>query len=119
MKIRDLDLTDNPVNAEHQQLGLPPLENAVTHSGDHPVLRFAMWSVVFLLMGVTIFLGTRLFNQPDGHTGDARDAGPEAKGQHRHPVGVDAHACRHAGILRHRPHLQPQPFGPMCVRQNG
>ncbi|MGR6806063.1 sulfite exporter TauE/SafE family protein [Sphaerotilus natans] len=69
MKIRDLDLTDNPVNAEHQQLGLPPLENAVTHSGDHPVLRFAMWSVVFLLMGVTVFLGTRLFNQPDGHTG--------------------------------------------------
>ncbi|MDZ7856020.1 sulfite exporter TauE/SafE family protein [Sphaerotilus sp.] len=69
MKIRDLDLSDNPINAEHQALGLPPVENALTHSADHPVLRFAMWSVVFLLMGVTIYLGTRLFNQPDGHTG--------------------------------------------------
>ena len=69
MKIRDLDLSDNPVNAEHQALGLPPIEHAVTHSADHPVLRFAMWSVVFLLMGVIVFLGTRLFNQPDGHTG--------------------------------------------------
>jgi uncharacterized membrane protein YfcA len=69
MKIRDLDLTDNPVNAEHQALGLPPIENAVTHSADHPVLRFAMWSVVVLLGGVTAFLTTRLFNQPDGHTG--------------------------------------------------
>ena len=71
MKIRDLDLSNSPVNAEHAQLGLPPLENAVTHAGDagHPVLRVAMWSVVFLLMGVTIALASRLFNQPDGHTG--------------------------------------------------
>ena len=55
MKIRDLDLSDNPVNAEHAALGLPPLENAVTHAGDphQPVLRFAMWSVVFLLMAVS------------------------------------------------------------------
>jgi uncharacterized membrane protein YfcA len=69
MKIRDLDLSDNAVNAEHQALGLPPIENAVTHSAEHPVLRFAMWSVVLLLGGVTAFLTTRLFNQPDGHTG--------------------------------------------------
>lgn len=69
MKVRDLDLTNNPVNAEHQALGLPPVEVAVTHADDHPVLRFAMWSVVFLLAGVTIFLTTRLFNQPNGQTG--------------------------------------------------
>lgn len=71
MKVRDLDLSSNPVNAEHQALGLPPLENAVTHAGDagHPVLRVAMWSVVFLLMAVTIALASRLFNQPNGHTG--------------------------------------------------
>lgn len=69
MKVRDLDLTDNPVNAEHQALGLPPVELAVTHADDHPVLRFAMWSVVLLLGGVTVFLGSRLFNQPDGQTG--------------------------------------------------
>lgn len=71
MKVRDLDLSSNPVNAEHEALGLPPLENAVTHAGDagHPVLRVAMWSVVFLLMAVTIALASRLFNQPNGHTG--------------------------------------------------
>jgi uncharacterized membrane protein YfcA len=71
MKVRHLDLSNNPVNAEHEALGLPPLENAVTHAGDagHPVLRVAMWSVVFLLMAVTIALASRLFNQPDGHTG--------------------------------------------------
>jgi len=71
MKVRALDLSANPVNAEHAALGLPPLENAVTHAGDagHPVLRVAMWSVVFLLMAVTIALASRLFNQPNGHTG--------------------------------------------------
>ena len=26
MKIRNLDLTRNPINVEHQQLGLPPVE---------------------------------------------------------------------------------------------
>ena len=72
MKVRDLDLSNNPVNAEHAELGLPPLENAVTHAGQasaHPVLRYAMWSVVFLLMALTIALATRLFNQPAGHSG--------------------------------------------------
>lgn len=71
MKIRDLDLSNNPVNAEHAALGLPPLENAVTHAGDagHPVLRVAMWSVISLLMALTIALALRLFNQPLGHSG--------------------------------------------------
>lgn len=69
MKIRDLDLSNNPVNAEHAALGLPPIENAVSHPASHPTLRFAMWSVIFLLMALTIALATRLFNQPDGHTG--------------------------------------------------
>jgi uncharacterized protein len=69
MKIRDLDLSDNPINAEHAELGLPPVENALTHPPSHPVLRFAMWSVVFLMLGVITVLATRLFNQPDGHTG--------------------------------------------------
>jgi uncharacterized protein len=69
MKVRDLDLSNNPINAEHEALGLPPIENAVTHPGNHPVLRVAMWSVVFLLMAVTIALASRLFNQPLGHSG--------------------------------------------------
>ena len=69
MKVRDLDLSSNPINAEHEALGLPPIENTVTHPGNHPVLRFAMWSVVCLLMAVTIALASRLFNQPLGHSG--------------------------------------------------
>jgi uncharacterized protein len=68
MKVRDLDLSNNPVNAEHAELGLPPLENAVTHAGDpgHPVLRMAMWSVIGLLMALSIALASRLFSQPIG-----------------------------------------------------
>ncbi len=71
MKVRHLDLSDNPVNAEHRALGLPPVETALTEAvaAPHPVLRIAQWSVVFLLMAVTIALAQRLFNQPDGHTG--------------------------------------------------
>lgn len=64
MKVRDLDLSDNPVNAEHQALGLPPVEMAVTHSADHPALRLTLWSVVLLLGGVTAYMMTRLFTLP-------------------------------------------------------
>jgi uncharacterized protein len=69
MKIRNLDLSDNPINAEHEALGLPPVENELTHPSQHPVLRIAMWSVVFLLLGVLIYLGTRLFSQANGTSG--------------------------------------------------
>ena len=66
MKIRDLDLSDNPINAEHRQFGLPPVEVALTHPAEHPVLRRTMWAVLLLLLGATIYLLGRLFNQPDG-----------------------------------------------------
>lgn len=69
MKIRDLDLSDSPLNAEHQALGLPPLENEFSHPSHHPVLRMAMWSVIFLLCGVLIYLSARLFNQSNGQSG--------------------------------------------------
>lgn len=62
MKIRNLDLSDNAINAEHEALGLPPVEDDVTHPSDHPVLRIAVWAVVFMLIGVLGFLGARLFN---------------------------------------------------------
>ncbi len=68
MKIRDLDLSDNPINAEHQALGLPPVENELTHPSAHPVLRTAMWAVMFLLLGASMYLMARLFNQPNGHS---------------------------------------------------
>jgi uncharacterized membrane protein YfcA len=69
MKIRDLDYSDNPLNAEHEALGLPPVENELTHPSAHPVLHIAMWAVVFLLGGVLIYLTTRLFNQSNGASG--------------------------------------------------
>ncbi|HET9822317.1 MAG TPA: hypothetical protein VFQ16_10880, partial [Burkholderiaceae bacterium] len=70
MKVRDLDLSDHPVNAEHQALGLPPVEVAVTRRRDgDPGLRWTFWSVLLLLGGASLFLVGRLFNQPDGQSG--------------------------------------------------
>lgn len=40
MKIRNLDLTPNPVNEEHQQLGLPPIEETVSHLDTFPLLQW-------------------------------------------------------------------------------
>lgn len=68
MKIRDLDLSDHPINAEHQALGLPPVEQSLTHAADHPVLKAASWAVLFLLTGATLYLLSRLFNQSNGHS---------------------------------------------------
>ena len=69
MKIRNLDLSDNPINAEHQALGLPPVEDDITHPSRHPVLRVAVWAVTFLLVAVVAFLATRLFNGTHHSTG--------------------------------------------------
>ncbi len=65
MKIRDLDLSDSPINAEHQALGLPPVEKELSKAVAHPVLRVAMWSVLLLMAGVIAWLGTRLAQQHD------------------------------------------------------
>jgi len=69
MKIRNLDLTDNAINAEHQALGLPPVEDEVTHPSNHPVLRAAVWAVVFMLIGVLGYLSMRLFDGTHGVSG--------------------------------------------------
>jgi uncharacterized protein len=69
MKARDLDLSDNRINAEHQALGLPPVEMAVTHPRLEPTLRWTLWSVVLLLGGASFYLIARLFNQHTGQTG--------------------------------------------------
>jgi uncharacterized membrane protein YfcA len=61
MKIRNLDLTANPINAEHQQFGLPPVEEPVSHPGAHPLLQAAVWFVVLVLIGLVIFLTGRFF----------------------------------------------------------
>lgn len=55
MKARHLDLTDNPVNAEHEALGLPPVEVDVATAAPHPALRVALWAVVLLMTGSVVF----------------------------------------------------------------
>ncbi|WP_017937056.1 sulfite exporter TauE/SafE family protein [Zestomonas thermotolerans] len=62
MKIRDLDLSPSPLNAEHEALGLPPVEAYVSQPDNHPVLRGAMWAAVLILAGLLSFLIWRLFS---------------------------------------------------------
>src|SRR5690606_501299 len=69
MKIRNLDLTENAINAEHQALGLPPIEDDVAHPSSHPVLRIAVFAVVFLLIATLAYLAARLFNGQHSATG--------------------------------------------------
>jgi uncharacterized protein len=68
MKIRNLDLTPNPINEEHQQLGLPPIEEAVSHPGTHPALSTAVWFTSVVLTALTLYLMGRLF-LPDNWVG--------------------------------------------------
>jgi len=53
LKFRDPDLSDNSINAEHRELGIPPIEEAVSHPSDHPILRMAMWFAIFMLIAAT------------------------------------------------------------------
>ncbi|HSC83449.1 MAG TPA: sulfite exporter TauE/SafE family protein [Pseudomonas sp.] len=70
MKIRNLDLSSSPLNAEHQALGLPPVEDYVSHPDNHPVLRAAMWAAVLILLGLLGTLAWRLFfGDNGGHSG--------------------------------------------------
>ncbi|MDD0845377.1 sulfite exporter TauE/SafE family protein [Pseudomonas sp. Gutcm_11s] len=70
MKIRDLDLSQSPLNAEHEALGLPPVEDYVSHPDNHPVLRAAMWAAVLILVSLLGFLAWRLFfGDHGGETG--------------------------------------------------
>ena len=66
MKIRDLDLSQSPLNAEHEALGLPPVEDYVSHPDNHPILRAAMWAAVLILAGLLVFLTWRLFFGDNG-----------------------------------------------------
>lgn len=66
MKLRDIDFTINPTNKEHDALGIPPLENAVSHPSIHPILINAVWLTVFLLVAAIIYLLMRFLS----HSGD-------------------------------------------------
>lgn len=72
MKLRNLDLSNNPVNAEHTALGLPPLETDVSQQSEHPVLRIAAWIAVFMLVAALGYLMLRLFNF-SGSVAEARN----------------------------------------------
>ena len=63
MKFRDPDLGNDPINAEHTELGIPPIEAAILHPGNHPILTIAMWLAIFMLVAATGYLGTRLFSE--------------------------------------------------------
>ncbi len=61
MKIRNLDLTPNPINEEHQQLGIPPVEEPISHPGAHPLLHAATWFAVLVMVALVLFLTGRFF----------------------------------------------------------
>ncbi|WXL25277.1 sulfite exporter TauE/SafE family protein [Ectopseudomonas mendocina] len=70
MKIRNLDLSQSPLNEEHEALGLPPVEDFVTHPDNHPVLRAAVWLAALIMIGLLSFLAWRLFfGENGGHSG--------------------------------------------------
>ena len=69
MKIRDLDLSQSSINTEHEALGIPPVEDFVSHPDDHPVLRAAMWAAILILVGLLGFLSWRLFFDNGGGSG--------------------------------------------------
>ncbi|WP_157268024.1 sulfite exporter TauE/SafE family protein [Azohydromonas aeria] len=66
MKIRNLDLSTSPINVQHEALGLPPVEDVITHPDDHPVLRVAMWAAVAVLVSLLGAVAWRLFFGDNG-----------------------------------------------------
>lgn len=58
MKVRNLDLDAAP--ADHQALGLPPLEEAVTRTDAQPLLRLAAGFTLLTLAAITLYLIGRL-----------------------------------------------------------
>ena len=62
MKFRDPDLGNDPINAEHTELGIPPIEAAILHPGDHPILKMAMWIAIFMLIAASVYLVARFFS---------------------------------------------------------
>lgn len=57
MKIRDLDLSDNALNQEHEALGIPPIEQIPLH----PVVRTAVWFAILTLIGLVALGGAQVF----------------------------------------------------------
>ncbi len=65
MKPRRLDLENSPQAAEHEALGLPPLETSVTHAGPHPWRR-DIWLLLGLLAAAALLYGLGHWLLPEG-----------------------------------------------------
>lgn len=67
MKLRDLAFTDNPLNSQHQELGLPPLERSVEQiamaDSQSRAIRAAIWLTSSLLAVFSGYLLLKLFEQ--------------------------------------------------------
>lgn len=61
MKIRHIDLDESRINSDHLALGIPPIEYEVSHALEHPLLRIASYLVVAVLIGLVLYLASRLF----------------------------------------------------------
>lgn len=79
MKIRNPDLTPSPINDEHRELAIPPLEQGVSQPPAHPILRAAVWVTLLVLLGLTLFLLARFFISND-LAGGLRIIGETLKG---------------------------------------
>jgi uncharacterized protein len=66
MKIRNLDFSENALNAEHERLGLPPLEQNVEQlalqTGPSRLINAAVWLALFLLLLLISYFLLRLFS---------------------------------------------------------
>ncbi|MBM3393421.1 MAG: sulfite exporter TauE/SafE family protein, partial [Betaproteobacteria bacterium] len=66
MRVRDLDLSDTPINAEHQRLGIPPVERQIQQGtvviSGIPVVGFAMWLSAAMLVVLSGYMLTQLFS---------------------------------------------------------
>src|SRR5690606_9572147 len=60
------DFSTNPINAEHAELGIPPIEEAVSHPGEHPILRIFAWAAGFMLVAAVAYLALRLIDHSNG-----------------------------------------------------
>ncbi len=61
MKIRHLDLSQNPVNSEHESLGLPPVEQGIASRTDSSGLNLAIWFTSLVLLSLSAYLVGSLF----------------------------------------------------------
>lgn len=70
MKFRDIDLSDNTLNSEHERLGIPPLERSVEKialaDSQGSVIRGAVWLTSSMLALLTCYLLIQLFGNGTG-----------------------------------------------------